>query len=299
MRITEDGNVGIGTSTPVSPLSFANTVGDKITLWGNNVNNHYGLGIQGYLMQLYAASSTDNIAFGFGSSTNFTELMRVQGNGNVGIGTSNPANQMEVVGPASANPVTLSIANRGGFGPSALEFVSDYGLANQWRPGFIKSNDLGGFTGALEFYTNGTGGANVYGSVKGFEVRNGVAYTASGTVSSFSDARLKKDIIPFKEGLAVVTKINPVSFYYKENAPFATDRQQVGVLAQELETVAPYLVDKVATDSYKDLRSVNNQAYVFLLINAVKEQQSQIEQQKRINEDLQQQINELKTLLHK
>jgi hypothetical protein len=204
---------------------------------------------------------------------------------------------MEVVGPASVNPVKLTIANRYGFGPAALEFVSDYGEVNQWRPGYIKSNDLGSFTGALEFYTNGTG--NVYGSVKGFEVRNGDAYTASGSVNSFSDARLKKAIIPFTDGLSFIQKINPVSFYYKENAPFATGRQQVGVIAQDLETVAPYMVDKVATDGYTDLRSVNNQAYVFLLINAVKEQQSQIEQQKRVNEDLQQQINELKTLLHK
>jgi hypothetical protein len=274
-------------------------VGDKITFWGNDVNNHYGIGIQGYVLQVYAASSTDNIAFGYGSSTNFTELMRVQGNGNVGIGTSNPANQMEVVGPASANPVTLTIANRGGFGSAALEFVSDYGLANQWRPGYIKSNDSSGFTGALEFYTNGTSGTSKYGSVKGFEVRNGLAYTATGSVSSFSDARLKKDIIPFTEGLSVIQKIKPVSFFYNEKAPFATDRQQIGVIAQELETVAPYLVDKVASEGYADLRSVNNQAYVFLLINAVKEQQSQIEQQKRVNEDLQLQINELKALLHK
>ena len=58
-------------------------------------------------------------------------------NGNIGIGVVNPAKLLEVVGAASPiNPVTLVIGNRGGFGPAALEFVSDYGLANQWRPGF-------------------------------------------------------------------------------------------------------------------------------------------------------------------
>ena len=209
--------------------------------------------------------------------------MTVLANGNVGIGSTNPTKQTEIVGAASATPVTLVIGNRGGFGPSALEFVSDYGLANQWRPGYIRSNDLGGFTGALEFYTNIAG--NISSSVKGLEVRNGVTYTATGTVSSWSDARLKKNVRPFTNGLDIINQINPVSFYYNQQSPFQTEKMQIGILAQELEKVAPYMVDKNVTKDFEDLRSVNNQAYIFLLINAVKEQNKKMEeQQKQIDE---------------
>ncbi len=197
--------------------------------------------------------------------------------GNMGIGTTNPAKRLEVIGPGDGTPVTLRIGNRSGFGPTALEFISDYGASNQWRPGFIKTNDLGVYTGALEFYTNGTGIASLNGSVKGFEIRNGAALTATGAVGSYSDARLKNNITSFTDGLNVITKINPVQFYYNADAPFKTDQQQIGIIAQELETVAPYMVEKNADASIADLRSVNNQAYIFLLINAIKEQQQQIE----------------------
>jgi hypothetical protein len=232
-------------------------------------------------------ASTDRIfQIGNGSGnlsrSNAVTILR---NSNFGIGTINPVKQAEIVGPASGTPVTLVIANRGGFGPAAMEFVSDYSSPSQWRPGYIRSNDLGGFTGALEFYTNGTGAGNLYGNVKGFEVRNGVAYTATGTVSSFSDARIKKNIEPFTYGLEVITKINPVSFNYNNLSPFITDKKQIGIIAQELEKAAPYLVETNNANGITDLRSVNNQAYTFLLINAVKElQQLILEQQKQIDQ---------------
>ncbi len=91
------GKVGIGTSTPGFALNFANTLGDKISLWGNS-GNHYGLGIQSNLLEIHTADNTDDIAFGFGSSGALTERMRIKGNGNVGIGTSTPDVQLCVNG---------------------------------------------------------------------------------------------------------------------------------------------------------------------------------------------------------
>ena len=69
-------NVGIGTATPGFPLNFANTIGDKISLYGNS-GNHYGFGIQNSLLQIHTDASVSNIAFGYGSSAGFTERMRI------------------------------------------------------------------------------------------------------------------------------------------------------------------------------------------------------------------------------
>lgn len=287
IRVAVGGNVGIGTATPHALLQFSNSVANrKLVLYegANNDHQYYGLGINGSTFRYQVdAPGSDHVFFAAATAASSNELMRIKGTGLVGIGTSTPTKQTEIIGAASATPVTLVIGNRGGFGPAAMEFVSDYGLANQWRPGYIRSNDVGSFTGALEFYTNGTGAGNLYGNVKGLEVRNGVTYTATGTVSSWSDERIKNNVSPFTSGLDVVSQINPVSYYYNVRSPFQTDKMQIGILAQDLEKVAPYMVDKNVTKDFEDLRSVNNQAYIFLLINSVKElQQQNIQQQKQI-----------------
>ena len=77
------GNVGIGTGSPLFPLSFPQTTGDKISLWSDGTAAHYGLGVQAGLFQLFAKTVDDAIAFGYGSSSAFTENMRIQGNGNL------------------------------------------------------------------------------------------------------------------------------------------------------------------------------------------------------------------------
>lgn len=89
------GKVGIGRSDPPDPLSFANIVGDKISLFGDT-GGTYGFGIQGGLLQIHTNNSTADIAFGFGPSAAFTERMRIRGNGNVGIGTTNPLSRLDI-----------------------------------------------------------------------------------------------------------------------------------------------------------------------------------------------------------
>lgn len=269
--------VSLGTNTTslegggVSIGDYAITNAESATAIGFHVT---ASSTQSIVTGKYNETGLTNTLFEIGNGTadnNRKNAFTILNSGNIGIGTTAPQKQLDVVGGPSAIPVALVIGNKGGFGPAALELVSDYGLSSQWRPGYIRSNDIGGFTGTLEFYTNGTGSTNLYGNVKGFEVRNGAALTASGAVGSYSDARLKNNIIAFTDGLNVISQINPVQFYYNADAPFKTDQQQTGIIAQELEKAAPYMVEKNKQNGYDDLRSVNNQAYTFLLINAVKE----------------------------
>ena len=90
--------LGIGNLTPQFPLSFNGSLGDKISLWTDGTPTHYGMGIQSSLFQIFSKTSLDDIAFGYGSSSSFTEAMRIKGNGNVGIGNNNPTLRLDLTG---------------------------------------------------------------------------------------------------------------------------------------------------------------------------------------------------------
>ncbi|MEL6923999.1 MAG: tail fiber domain-containing protein [Bacteroidota bacterium] len=120
------------------------------------------------------------------------------------------------------------------------------------------------------------------------EVNGSAAKTGGGSWTSTSDRRLKKNIEDYNDGLNQLLKIRPVTYQFNEKSGLDTEEMQVGVIAQELNEVTPYMVGDFEKDGTTYL-NVDNSAMTYMLINAVKEQQAQIEK-------LQQQLNEMETL---
>ena len=84
----------------------------------------------------------------------------------------------------------------------------------------------------------------------------------SATVfNSLSDITVKENISPINNALDIVDKMQGVGFTWKK-----TGRPSFGVIAQELEKVAPELVDQV-----DGLKTVNYDAIIAFLIEAIKE----------------------------
>jgi hypothetical protein len=103
------------------------------------------------------------------------------------------------------------------------------------------------------------------------------AITATGEITAyFSDANLKKDIVEIEDPIAKLMSIRGVTFRPNETALALgiTDKEEVGVIAQEVEAVLPQLVTPSAFAGYK---TVKYDKLTALLVEAVKAQQLQID----------------------
>jgi hypothetical protein len=100
--ISADGNVGIGTLSPAAPLQFAaNVANRKIVLWSTLNNDHefFGFGINSNILRYQVTDANDAHVFYAGvNGTTSLELMRIRGNGWVGIGTATPRGRLDVAG---------------------------------------------------------------------------------------------------------------------------------------------------------------------------------------------------------
>lgn len=98
-------------------------------------------------------------------------------------------------------------------------------------------------------------------------------------VAPCSDSAAKKNIKPLSNSLDKILSLNGVSFDWNEAIvprKAKTEGKQIGLIAQEVEKIVPEVVSTEIVEN-QDLKSVNYALLTSLLIEAVKEQQKQIE----------------------
>ena len=276
-------NVGIGTAAPNFPLSFPDTLGDKISLFGQS-GAHYGFGIQSGLLQIHGNDTNSAIAFGSGSSAFFFEVMRIRANGAVGIGSEgSDAWKLYVESgfSTSGGAIYGSTFNSSASGVAGFNYNNGVGVSGQTHTGtgmHGRADQAGGwgvFGESLSSY-------GVYGvSISGYGVvgRSDTNYAGyffgnvyvNGTVTQTSDMRLKQGIRTLGYGLHEVLQLRPVSWTWKEKSD---GRAQLGLIAQEVETVVPELVT-TATDE-EQTKGLNYLGLLPVVIKAIQEQQDTI-----------------------
>jgi hypothetical protein len=166
MRITDAGNVGIGTTAPGYPLTVqASASAGAVRLVGRASDsistlefiNSAQSGTQGFIQSIGS-----NLLF----ATGVTERMRIDSSGNVGIGTSSPAVKLDVNGSVNFGQTLISGGgvstgdcafelggNRSGSGNSYIDFHSTSGTDFESR--IIR---YGGTNGGMDIINSGTGG---------------------------------------------------------------------------------------------------------------------------------------------
>ena len=337
MTILSGGNVGIGTESPTYPLTLsggaANTnpgtveapyIGEELAF---KIENPGWTSTNGLIRMVQPAGAyVNNASMTFSTEQgSLTEKMRIENNGNVGIGTTSPAEILQTNKNSAGNIVggyfTNSQANTGaesvslafGLNRSGGDFVRQvkaitFGAEQQWTgtpstvDGYLSfstvSNEtvserlritsggvtqLGGSTSlaaklAIESYY-------VYGIFNNsnrptqqffqdFRYNGGQIGTILGNNTSVSyntssDYRLKEDLKDFA-GLDMVSKIKMYDFKWKSD-----ESRSYGVMAHELQEVLPDAVS--GEKDAEEMQGVDYSKIVPLLVKSIQELKAEIE----------------------
>lgn len=180
-------------------------------------------------------------------------------NGNVGIGTTTPTEALDVNG-------NISIADGGG-----------YIKGESWQMGMNYSDYI--------FFRDGTNTSTVRIYPDSGDIWAERNITAEGEITAYSssDIYLKQDIQKFS-AMDLINGMNPVTYRWNEKAKELNnnkdDRQNYGLIAQELEEIAPELIHSV----YTDYKAIDYEQIISILIQNNKEQNEKIKElEKKIN----------------
>ncbi len=302
-----DGNVGIGTETPKAtlevsgpatpyPNSRAMTIHangesrfkDQVLI-ASKLSSGYGIAFGGqnhHRGGIYAISEG-----GYDNAKGEIHLWaRNNGDivldGKVGIGTASPAGKLHVGSSSNRGDINIDSPNDTN---SDLNFITlsdgtnglGVGSTKGWhftaRGNAYKAteqrNDLGLYFwdgtiwNSYMYFDNNSGNVGI--GTTSPQYKLDVAGTIRGNNVSPSDQRLKQNIQPLENALAKVDQLRGVSFEWKDKDQDAGT--QVGMIAQEVETVLPELV---STDSegYKSLAYDKMTAVLVEAVKALKAQ---------------------------
>jgi hypothetical protein len=255
------GNVGIGTASASSPLNVVSASSSlAIAINGRSSDS---LGAMYFYANngstQYATITTSATEFRLSSvpaaavqtfHTNGSERMRLDASGNLGIGTTTPSSFALLTVENSSN------ARAGWFYVSAASSLSTPSVS------FVKKDNNTTTSQVLaNFYVNGS--LTAQGQINA----NGANAAAFG---SFSDRRLKENIVDLPSQLANIMALRPVEFDYIESEGGG---HQIGFIAQEVQEVYSDLVGE-RSDGMLTLSDFNkNDAR---LIKCIQEQQALI-----------------------
>ncbi len=264
---TANGNVNIGTPNFQTGLTIVST-------------NRADIRFNGSTLKLLAGTGTGAMADTNGIAVNTL--------GNVGIGTTTPANKLDVAGNASTSG-SLNVGTSAGIG-GVLSVGNGINVTNGIS---INSGNL--FVAGATTLNNGltlTGDAGVSGKIttNSLRVNSGGfsfvtvagSYTqdicrdiTAGTLGQCGTSllRYKSNVETFNGGLNVVKNLRPVIFNWK-----ASGQQDIGFIAEEVFQIEPRLT---TSGENGELEGVKYKQINVVLVNALQEQQKQIEQQQR------------------
>ena len=307
MVINSSGNVGIGTTSPTSMLTlngtspFIRIERSGVNTW--QIQNNYLVNQNGFSINNITAGSTPffigengNVGVGTASPNVYSGFTNLQVNNSSGnglvqvtgssatVGSFYAGGGQGQIGTSSAHPFVLFTAD-----VERMRITSGGNLlANKTVTGQILTNgfEFNPTDNYLSICNSTSANYSLYVANTGTSgTRNMVAFygtsslvgsiTYNGTITAYnitSDYRLKTDFKDYN-GLNLVNKIKTYDYEWK-----ADKSRGYGVIAHELQSVINYAV--TGEKDGKEMQQVDYSKIVPVLIKAIQEQQTQIEQLK-------------------
>ncbi len=238
----------------------------------------------------FGSNSNTDIQF----ITNGANRLYIQAGGNIGIGMNNPGFRLHVNGDFAAQTgitVDQSGSNNGTLNSGAsLRFGngSGEGIASS-RSGSTNVNGLDFYTAYIRRMWIGNGGNVSFthsilpanDAISSNQISLGASgyrwyavHAAIGVIQT-SDRRQKKNIQDLNYGLKEVLKLQPVRYNWISDS---SNKSNLGLIAQDVRAVIP---EVVSGDESKETLGMNYAELVPVLINAIREQQLQIDELKK------------------
>lgn len=244
-------NVGIGTSSPGRKLEVNGQIMGTDLLASNS--NVYFLVSGSTYGQITASVGALNIDAKNNSNLTFqvasSEKMRIDSSGNLLVGTTNASAKLAVEQTSATNAINANINYASSTNIAGIR-VTKYDNNTTTSQRFV------------EFVINA--GASGCGQINA----NGASTAAFG---SYSDERLKENIVDLPSQLANICALRPVEFDYIG----VEDGHQIGFIAQEMQQVYP---DAVSVGNDEMLMITAWSKTEARLVKAIQEQQALITQ---------------------
>jgi hypothetical protein len=214
-----------------------------------------------------------------------TSSIDIAATGNVGIGTASPAKKLHIFGSNSQVFVDRTANTAGNY--ALINFATNgvqkffFGLnadagAGVDRLAFFDSAVSA--TNPVMTFTGGNVGIGTQAPTDLLSVNGNASKPGGGSWSVFSDERLKTFKGRFNSGLKAVMQLQPLRYEYKANNALGlkSEGEHVGFGAQAVQKIIPEAV----SSNNQGYLMVNNDPILWTMLNAIKEQQKEIEQLK-------------------